>query len=50
MLYLFENKLEEVSGLDRCPLITHLYLQNNALTSTAGLYSLQNLTKLYAAA
>ena len=45
-LYLYDNQITEIDNLVFKKL-TNLYLQNNLLTSTKGLGTLYNLTKLY---
>ena len=46
MLYLFQNNLTALEGLDACPLITHLYLQNNRIRALDNISHLSNLVKL----
>jgi hypothetical protein len=48
VLYLYDNDIEEAFGVEVAVQLTHLYLQNNALTRTIGMMTLRNLTKLCA--
>ena len=45
VLYLYDNQIREITGVSSCPL-THLYLQNNLITTVRGLGTLHRLTKL----
>ena len=47
VLYLYNNSLTRMDGLQRCSQLTHLYLQNNNIGRITGLGSLHGLTKLY---
>ena len=46
VLYLYDNRIEAITGLHSVSKLTHLYLQNNKLSSVDGLQSLVNLSKL----
>ena len=47
VLYLYDNKIEEITNLTFAVNLTHLYLQNNVISKLDGLYRCCNLNKLY---
>ena len=47
VLYLYDNKIEEISNLTFAVNLTHLYLQNNMISKLDGLHRCCNLNKLY---
>ena len=47
VLYLYDNVIRRMSGLERLTKLTHLYLQNNRIERVAGLENSPSLVKLY---
>lgn len=46
VLYLYENNLMSLHGIESLRLLTHLYIQDNSLTRLDALDTLPHLTKL----
>ena len=47
VLYLYDNKIEEITNLTFAVNLTHLYLQNNMISKLDGLHRCCKLSKLY---
>mmetsp|Transcript_19346 Transcript_19346/g.31683 ORF Transcript_19346/g.31683 Transcript_19346/m.31683 type:complete len:350 (+) Transcript_19346:84-1133(+) len=47
VLYLYENSIATIEGLEGCVKLTHLFLQNNRIGRLEGLSHCDALTKLY---
>jgi Leucine-rich repeat (LRR) protein len=47
VLYLYDNRIERIEGLESCSHLTHLYLQNNEISVIPDLSHLRELSKLY---
>ena len=48
VLYLYDNLIEDISGVEGAAGLTHLYLQTNTISRIVGLSPLHCLTKLCA--
>lgn len=46
-LYLYDNQIQSIEGLQSCHLLTHLYLQHNLISRMENLNKLHRLTKLW---
>jgi hypothetical protein len=46
-LYLYDNSIEEISGLEGCPSLQKLWLHNNCISAIDGLHVLSDLRELW---